>query len=225
MQLGNNQLVSIFLSGIRNTSGSLLPPVSLSFTTILTPLLTSPMKIREIAGAYLVDISDDVLNQLILKYSIEANTIALCDTTQWDKWDFYAEKWIAYKVAIDSIYNSPTYLGEIGGKQYKKLGDFALSIDNSSSSGGAAKSFLKKLECEVFKLETSVRNCRDPLLSCDESLASESAYIPKPSQNVVKGANFSRPVIGRTFMKDGEHPQWTGYIKQYNKYYQTNKRG
>lgn len=225
MQLSNNQLISILISGIKNTDGDIIPSISLNFTTVLTPLLTSPVKVREIAGAYLVDISDDVLNQLILKYSLEATTIALCDTTQWDKWNFYAEKWIAYKVAIDSIYNSPAYLGDIGGKQYKKLGDFALSIDNSNSTGSAAKSFLKKLECEVFKLEISVRSCRDPLLSCDETIASESLYIPKPSQNVVKGNNVSRPIVGRTFLKNGEHPQWTGYIKQYDKYYMTNKRG
>lgn len=224
MILDINQFVSIVLSEIKSVDGDILKDVATSFTTTMKPMLSTPLRIREVAGAYLSEISDDVLNQLILKYSLEAKNTALCDTTQWDKWEFYTTKWVTFNVAVDSIYNSPIYVGQINGKQYKKLGDFAISIDNSDVGDGAVKRFLSNMECEITKLGVSVKNCREPLLSCTQA-GLDSGYMPKPSQNVTKGSGVGRPAFGRTFLASGAHPQWTGYIDQYNRSHLTNARG
>lgn len=218
MAVANNQLVSIVLENIYSVDNDLITSTSSDFITHLSPLLSSPYRVRKIAGSYLSDISDDVLNQLILKYSLEAECIAVCDTTTFDKWDFYAEKWVNYNTALFAIYNSPVFLGESGGKSYKKLGDFSISKDSrdSGDSSGPAKSFMKKLECELFKIEISVRLCQQPLLECDsDALGGVSTHNPSAALTVVKGGSVvGRPSFGRTFTQQGQHPAWTGWIEK-----------
>jgi hypothetical protein len=174
-------------------------------------MLTTPLRVRSLAGSYIEDISDDVLNQLILKYSIEAETLAVCDTSAWESWNHYASRWIEAKVAVDSIYNSPSYLGESSSKVYKKLGDFSISKDPGASSGsGPAKSFITKLECEIFKLNVSVRFCREPLLDCTAQDDS-ATYIPLPAKTVTKGQALCKPRFDRGVINNS----WQSIIKNY----------
>lgn len=228
MEIANNQLVTIVLSDVYSVDNDIIVSTSTDFATHLSPLLSSPFRIREIAGSYLTSISDDVLNQLILKYSLEAQAIAVCDTTEYDKWDFYAEKWVAYNSALAGIYNAPIFLGESGGKAYKKLGDFSISKDSrdGDDGGGPAKAFIKKLECEIFKIEISVRLCREPLLECDsEALEDIVTHNPSAALTVTKGESLAgRPTFGRTFRQEGQHPAWTGWLKKNNRKQITNYR-
>jgi hypothetical protein len=209
MLIGSNQLITVTLSGIMSVEGDTFGASS-AFVTDLDPMLTTPLSVRTVAGSYIEDISDDVLNQLILKYSIEAKQLAICDTTQWEKWDYYAAKWVEFSVATDSIYNSKSFLGEAGGKVYKKLGDFAISKDSSSGGSGPARSFINKLECEIFKLNVSVRQCREPLLDCKAEDAA-STYAPLPAKTVTKGQSVPRPLFDRGVLRNG----WHEIIKNY----------
>lgn len=227
MQLGNNHLVSVILTNVRSEDGDVISVTESAFVTTMTPMYSTPQRVREIAGSYITEITDDILNQLILKYSQEADMLATCDTTQSEKWSYWATQWVSLKVAVDSIYNSTLYLGESGGKTYKKLGDFSISRDSSSGDGsGPAKAFLTKLECEIFKLDVSIRLCKEPLLECDsENLDTASLYNPSAAKTVVKGECTARPVFGRTFYQMGRHPQWTGWLYSNNKKYLTNYNG
>lgn len=228
MQISNNHLVSVVLTNVRSEDGDIITNTQSSFVTTMTPMYSSPQRVREVAGSYISEISDDVLNQLILKYSREADILATCDTTTSEKWSHWSTQWVSMRVAIDSIYNSTLYLGESGGKTYKKLGDFSISRDSGGGDGaGPANAFLKKLECEVFKLDVSIRLCREPLLECEsENVDSSSLYNPSAAQTVVKGKDSGdRPVFGRTFYQSGRHPQWTGWLVRNNRKYMTNYNG
>lgn len=216
MKLKKNQMVFIRIEGVEGVSGEKMAPFSLSFTTILQPMLSTPNRVREVAGSYIQEISDDILNQLILKYSLEAINIASCDTTKYEKWEFYASKWVTLKVAADAIYNSSIYLGDPSGKVYKKLGDFSISKDaKDGDTGSPARAFLEKLECEIFKLDITIRFCKEPLLTC-EGVDNDALYSPAPAKLVVKGQNLCQPMFGRTFLQIGNQPQWTGWIKGMN---------
>lgn len=225
MGIANNQLVTVVLENVWSIDGDVIATTASEFSTNLSPMYSSPSRVRKIAGSYLSDISDDVLNLLILKFSLEADCLATCDTNAYNKWEFYTEKWVSNNVALLAIYNSPVFLGESGGKTYKKLGDFSISRDSSSDSSGAgpAKSLISKLECEIFKVEVSVRFCREPLLDCEGASADASLlYDPSPAQTVVKGGSLARPIFGRTFAKHGNTPSWTGWLTKNNRKYLTN---
>lgn len=229
MAIANNQLVTVVLENIYSVDNDVIASTTSQFATHLSPLYSSPSRIRKDAGSYLSDISDDVLNQLILKFSLEADAIAVCDTQDYEKWEFYAEKWVSYNAALTAIYNSTIFLGESGGKSYKKLGDFSISKDSRDSGdggGGPAKSFINKLECEIFKLEVAVRLCKEPLLECDsDALDGISTYNPSAAQTVIKGGSVAgRPVFGRTFIQQGMHPAWTGWLEKNNRKQMTNYR-
>ncbi|MDD3412440.1 MAG: hypothetical protein PHY47_00405 [Lachnospiraceae bacterium] len=227
MNIANNQLVTIEITEVFDISGQSLGPIQTSFITKLTPMYSTPLKVREVAGSYIAEISDDILNQLILKYSIEADMLSTCDTIAWPKWDFFASKWVTLKVAIDLIYNSDTYINAANnnGKIYKKLGDFSISTDSKTRDPlDGVKKFLTKLECEVFKLLPSVKFCKEPLLECDPDLLDDIASVyGVPAQTVIKGgARAGYPVFGRMFSQNGVHPQWTGWVQNNSRKYLTN---
>jgi hypothetical protein len=189
-------------------------------------MYSTPLKVREIAGSYISEITDDILNQLILKYSVEADMLATCDTVAWEKWSYYASKWVALKVAVDAIYNSEMYVSTTNkGKVYKKLGDFSISTDLKARDPiDHVKKFLVKLECEIFKLNISVRLCKEPLMECSADLLEDIAsHYSVPAQLVTKGqAVPGRPTFGRSFSQNGQNPQWTGWIQKNNRQFLTN---
>lgn len=227
MELANNQLIAITISDIFDTDGQSIPTVESSFVTKLTPMYATPLRVREVAGSYIPEVSDDILNQLILKYSVEADMYATCDTVAWSKWSFYASKWVMLKVAVDVIYNSEMYVSTTNkGKVYKKLGDFSISTDLKARDPiDHVKKFLVKLECEIFKLSVSVRLCKEPLIECSSDLLEDiAAHYNVPAKTVVKGGLRSdSPSFGRTFVQNGQHPQWTGWIKRNNRQFMSNQ--
>jgi hypothetical protein len=226
MNLSTNQLVTIIIKEIKSTDNEVLSLLQTTFVSKLTPMYSTPLKIREIAGSFITDVSDDILNQLILKYSVEADMLATCDTVMWDKWQFYASKWVALKVAVDAIYNSEMYITTTNkGKTYKKLGDFSVSTDLKTRDPiDYVKKFLTKLECEIFKLNVSIRLCKEPLIECDADLLEDIASSYNvPAQTVIKGGSVpGRPIFGRGFAQRGQHPQWTGWLTRNNRKEMTN---
>lgn len=220
MYLQKNELVSVVVEGIKSLDGDSLPEINTYFTTTMSPMYSSVLRVSQEIGSYLDGIGEDIINQLILKYSHEAEMLTSCDITD-SKWKFLTSNWVTFKTAIDILYNSRTYLGESSGKVYKKLGDFSISKDNSKSdSSGPVSSKIRKLECELFKLEVAVKFCMDPLLTC-EDMDKTDLMKKQRSKMVVKGEyDPNRPLFGRGMVLKGNYPgirDWEGqyYRRRY----------
>lgn len=224
MFLENNQIIDIVITGIKSIDQDLIEEIPYSFTTVFSPLYSTPNKIRAIAGTYIKDVPDEMLIYLIHLYSVEADATSICSHTDFTKWSYYAGQWVTYNVALDAILNSVTYADQAGQKIYKKLGDFSISKDTIGDSNTPVNSMIDKLECQILKLSVSVKFCKEPLTSCDKGLIGSDLRnnaLPKP---VVKGELTARPVFGRTFYANGRHPQWTGIIYQYGRQFLTNEK-
>ena len=222
MYIEKNQLINITITGIKSTSGNELQEVQAFFTTEMSPMLSSINQVRQLIGSYLDGITEDIVNQLILKYSNEARVTSSCMPDA--KWNFYATKWVTLRVAIDILYNSKIYLGESGGKAYKKLGDFAISRDTSSDSGGPVKRMIDKLECDAFKFSIAVKHCAEPLLTCKD-IDNYSLHKKTAAQSVIKGEqDLNRPTFGRSFSLTGKDPAMRKWVQVYRRKYQTNDR-
>lgn len=227
MSLAANELVNVLIKDIKSIDGDVLSSFDSYFTTTMFPLYSSALRISQEIGAYMDGVGEDIVNQLILKYSHEAEMLTSCDISD-NKWKFLTSSWVTFKVSVDVLYNSKTYLGESGGKVYKKLGDFSISKDNSGTGGGAGpvKSKINKLECELFKLEVAVKFCLDPLLTC-EDIDKNDLIKRVPSQMVVKGEyDPNRPLFGRGMVLKGNYPGIRDWEKQYHRrrYYSDEKR-
>lgn len=222
MYFGENQIIEFILTGIESQDGDVLDIIEHSYATEFSPIYSTPNKVRAIAGSYIKRVPDEILWYLIHLYSVEANMVSTCSDNDPDKWKYYASLWVTYKTALNAIYNAEVYMGESGNKSYKKLGDFSISKDGSKNTSGPARGLIEKLECDIFKLEVSVRHCREPLLECTGVNA--DTYSPKAAQPTIKGGSRPRPAFGRTFYSGGRHPQWTGMIKGHDRWMLTNKR-
>lgn len=224
MYLETNEIVTINLSGIKSTEGDDLQEFSSYFTTEMYPMYSSATRVSQLIGSYLDGISEDIINQLILAYSYEAEVLTACDVSD-NKWKFLTGNWVGLKVALDVLFNTNLYLGESGGKVYKKLGDFSISKDSSTDTGGPVKGMIDKLECEIFKLEVAVKNCMDPLISCEgmENINTLAARR-QASAGVIKGQfDPNRPLFGRGFIADAAYPAMRGFLKDYRRKKQTNR--
>lgn len=224
MLLGNNQLISIVLSGFESTDGDVLPDVSYSFSTTFSPLYSSPNKIRAVAGSYVQGISDEMLLYLIHLYSVEANNLSICKIENFPKWNYYAGQWVTYNAALEAVMNSEIHLGSSGQKVYKKLGDFSISKDGKGTGTTPTKGMLDKLECEILKLSVAVKFCKEPLTSCDKGVVDNDLRNGLAAQLVVKGECLPRPGFGRMFTRDGNYPALTGFIRILDKYRLTNHK-
>lgn len=222
MVLSNNQLINIILEGIESVDNEIVESVDYSFSTTFTPLYSTPNRIRAIAGSYLQDISDEMLLYLIHTFSVEADNLSICNHDNFSKWNYYAGQWVAYNAALEAVMNSNFYVNNAGKKTYKKLGDFAISKDNSGNNSSPSDAMIKKLECEILKLSVSVKFCKEPLTSCDKGLEASDLRNGLAAQLVIKGESQPRPMIGRTFYSEGRYPGITGFIKFFNKNYLTN---
>lgn len=222
MVLGNNQLINLVISNIESVDNDIIESIDYSFSTTFDPLYSTPNKVRAIAGSYISDISDEMLLYLIHKFSVEADNLSVCDHSKFPKWTYYAGLWVAYNVALEAILNSGMHLGNAGNKVYKKLGDFAISRDNSKTGKTPSTEMLDRLECEILKLSVSVKFCREPLTTCDKSLIGTDLTNRLAAQLVTKGGDLPRPMFGRMFMRSGEYPAMTGFIKSLDKFRLTN---
>ena len=72
MLLDSNQMIDIMIEDIESVDGDIIENVGVSFGTLFDPLLSTPNRIRALAGSYLTDVPDDILLYLIHSYSLEA---------------------------------------------------------------------------------------------------------------------------------------------------------
>ena len=192
-----NSYITIEVDPLATVSGQMTDPISLDFVTELSPLLSSPLRVRKIAGAYLEEFDDFIIYQLLFTYSLEATLRSPCNKLD-TSWLLSARKWVAYKTILDLLYNSDNFAKSGSGKSSKKLGDFSISGESSTAgSEGPMGKMISKIECEIFKLNPAILNCMPELLSC-ENKTDLDLYVPKKSQLVIKGGNVPRPLMGRT---------------------------
>lgn len=215
MLLDSNQMIDIMIGDIESVDGDIIENVGVSFGTLFDPLLSTPNRIRALAGSYLTDVPDDILLYLIHSYSLEAFNLSICDNTKWDKWKYYASLWVAYKVAENAVTNSPKYVNETGQKTYKKLGDFSVSKDMTADV--PAKKLLDKLSCELLKFGVSVKFCREPLIDCVKGVSENDLRNTLAMQLVKKGENTPQVKVGRTFRQVGRYPGFTRILQEYDK--------
>lgn len=225
MILNINSLVQIeLLPGIESTDAFLLlEPFCTYFTTEMSPMCASVIDVRRIVGAFVSEIPDDVINQLILEWSIIAEDLAKCELD--DKWKRYANKWVAYKTALVILYNTEEFRGATSDKEFKQLGDFSVSKGGGSSGTSGASKMIEWLECEAFKYEFSIRECTDPAINC-LGLTDNDALPFKPSlaQLVEKGyCDPNKLLAGRRWITDTEgEPRGNNIIILNRRSYKTN---
>lgn len=199
MYLKPNNIVSIYISPeIESTDGDNLSEAFESyFTTEMHPMYTSAYEVRRIAGMYIQDISDDILNQLIHMYSLLAEDLANC--TPDAKWERFAGVWVALKVALTAITNTDDFVSAGEGKVFKQLGDLSISREKGGVADAGMSKLLNNLECELYKYEHAVRTCMAPLMDC-LGLDNPNArpYVPSLAELVDKGhCDPNKPIIGR----------------------------
>jgi len=226
MILNINDLVEVqLLAGIEAITGETLDnPFFSYFTAEMSPLYSSTLDIRRLVGAYITEIPDDVLNQLILEWSFMANDLATC--TQDAKWLRYANKWVTYKVSLIIMYNTEEFRGSTSDKVFKQLGDFSISKGGGSTGCEGVTKLIDWLECEAFKYEFSVRDCVAPLMNC-LGLTDNNAlpYTPKLAELAEKGVNtVNKPIGGRRWMSfNSGHPRGNNtLVNFYGRNYKTN---
>ncbi len=228
MILELNNLITVELSsGIESTDDIPLAVDYCSyFTTEMTPMYASVFDVRRYVGAFVTEIPDDVINQLILEWSITAQDIAVSMCDDESKWLRYANKWVTYRVSLIILYNTEEFRGISGDKLFKQLGDFSVSKGGGSSSGTSGiDSMIDWLECEAFKYEFSIRNCTAPAMNC-LGLEDNDAmpYFPRASKLVEKGLyDKNKPMVGRRWMTTVKGiPRGNNTIDYYNRRYHTN---
>lgn len=192
------------------------------FTTEMSPLYASTLDIRRLVGAFITEIPDDVINQLILEWSYIAQDIASCDIDS--KWIRFANKWVAYKVALVILYNTEEFRGTTSGKEFKQLGDLSISKGEGSKDVGISK-MIDWLECEAFKYEYSVRECDNPVMNCLGLTDNDAMpYRPKLAEIVEKGKyDPNKLLAGRTWITEFEgEPRGNNEVLFNKRKYKTN---
>lgn len=209
MTLNINSIITLELSaGIKATDGtSMLEDYFTYFSTEMTPMYSSTISVRSIVGSFVTEIPDDVINQLILKYSILSQDLGYNCTID-DRWLRYASEWVTYRVSLIILYNSDDFKSSSAGKVFKQLGDLSVSRDNSGSSNTGIKNLIDWLECEAFKYEHAIRNCGLPALNCEGLTDTDKLpYTPTPAALVEKGQDdINKLIPGRRWISSQNYP-------------------
>ena len=223
--MDRNGLVQITIKGIKSTDGQVVDSVDTFFTTELYPMYSSKNKVIQKISSYLKGVSESLIDQLILKYSYEANLLSKCDKTD-QVWLHYVREWVTFNASLDLLYNSKLHIGDSDGKVYKKLGDFALSKDSSSiNKNDPTVEIIDKIKCEITKLEPAVKACMEPLFSCKDVSLVDSMPKESSAQVFIKSAyDPERPVFGRRFVQDMQPNALRGWYYNQRRKYRTDSR-
>jgi len=228
MILNINDLVEVhLLPGISSTDGfPLLEEYSSYFTMEMSPMYASTYDVRRFVGAFVTEIPEDVINQLILEWSLTAEDLSNCIGDE--KWTRYTNKWVTYKVALIILYNTEEFRGASSDKKFKQLGDFSISSGGGTSDSEGVSKMIDWLECEAFKYEFSVRTCESPAMNC-LGLTDNSAvpYVQKVSELTNKGLlDVNRPVVGRRWASASNcPPRGNNTLYHAGRQYKTNVGG
>lgn len=167
MSLKMNSMITIYLNDeILATDGEKLSePTELYFTTEMKPLYSSARSIRKIAGPYVSEISDDLMNQLLHQFSVTAEELAPenCNDRRWEVWAGY---FALYSATLTLLTNTEMFIDTGGTKVFKQLGDFSVSREGGGAADAGINRLLNWLECELYKYGYAVKNCTPPLLDC-----------------------------------------------------------
>jgi len=214
MALSINSQIEIFISkDIKTVSGKTLPSNTTScFTTEMTPMYCSVEDVRRFAGGYIEEVNDDIISQLIVRYSVAADTMSSCflsippSSADYRLFLQVRSYWVLLKTTLNIIFNTNSYIITGQGKQFKQLGDFSVSkgeVARTSFETGVHK-FIKWLECEIYKYEYALVNCTTPLSNClglTDVSASSKDYTPLPPSLINRGAfDSDKPLIGRRWL-------------------------
>lgn len=218
-----NNLIQVEISGLKSVDGQEIETVSTFFTTSFYPMYSTKNKVVQKISSYLDGTSESLIDQLILKYSYEANLLSPCDKES-AIWKYYTSDWVTFNVCLDLLYNSKLHVGDSDGKVYKRLGDFALSRDSSSiNKNDPTKEIIEKLQCEIIKLEPAVKGCTEPLYSCRDTRVDKP--VESAPQVIIKGINDpERPMFGRRFLPDARGVQLNGWYYNVRRKYKTDSR-
>lgn len=190
MYIKPNNIISLYLfEGITSVDGESLGETFESyFTTEMYPMYSSVYEVRRIAGMYITNISDDIINQLIHVNSLLAEDLSTHQPDE--KWARFAGVWIAYKTAYILITNTEDFIKAGEGKVFKQLGDLSVSREKASNTEAGLIKMIRYLECEMYKYEHAVRSGISPLMDCmGLTDINARSYIPKLAEIVEKGVN------------------------------------
>ena len=226
MILEPNSLITITLgSSIAALVGgeTLGSEFSSYFTTEMSPMFTSVNEVRRLIGSFICEISNDIINQIILEHSIIAIELANCLID--DTWKIYAGRWVLYRSAIVTMYNTDEFKGSADGKIFKQLGDFSVSKGGESSKNAGLGKLINWLECEAFKFEFSVVTCSRPLMNClgltDNDAMPHAPSLPGLARRGELDPNS--PLIGRRWISDfQETPRGNNRIIVHGRIFRTN---
>ena len=208
MSLKPNQIISLYIGkDVESVDNEPLgQDIETYFSTEVDPLYASVLDVRKTVGAYIQDIPDTVICQLLYQFSLDAECLAQCDTldSEWEKW---AAHWVAYKTAYIALTNSDQFINAGEGKIFKQLGDFSVSRGGGGGSQDAGIGRLAEwLECEIYKYEHAIRFCTNPLTDClgmTDAKASLRDYTPLAAELVNKGyCDPNKFAQGRRWLKD-----------------------
>ena len=138
-----NRLVLLHIEGLAALDGSVLNgPIDSYYTTEFSPFYSNVMRVRLIAGQFLLEIPNDTINQLIWYFSNEANLRNYHEANSQVNPVTYANfraRWVTISTII-------AFLGGSGGTglMSKRLGD--LSVTRDRSADALLKLLMKELE-------------------------------------------------------------------------------
>jgi len=224
MILEINNLITIELkAGIKSTTGDELQSDYTSyFTTEMSPMYGSAAGVRRLVGAHAEGISDDIINQIILEYSVIAQDLGDCTIDS--RWQRYTEVWVTYKAALIILYNTEEFKQSGSGKLFKQLGDFSISTGGPPTDKAGLVKLIDWLECQAFKYEIAVRYCSQPAINC-EGLTNTAAipYTPKLPGIVERGLyDINKAYTGRRWVAVRGEPRGNNTLFTFGKKYKTN---
>jgi len=140
-----NRLIAIHIEGIQAVDGSTLNgPIDSYYITELSPLYSNIVRIRMIAGQFLLEVPDSTIDQLIWYFSNEAdlrNYVPENAALNKKTYTNFRARWVTVSVIVSLLSGSG-----VTGLLSKRLGDLSVTRDR------AADALLKQLMKELADL-------------------------------------------------------------------------
>ena len=176
-RLKENRLIFVTVKGLKAVDGTeMSEPVSVYFSTKMTPLYSNVMRVRLRAGEFLGDIPDITILQMVKHFSEEAGTLDVRQDVSGSNplYERYRSRWVTLSVVLTLLTGTA-----VNSNMQKRLGD--LSISRSK----AADEILKELRRELRELS---------------SILEDGGYYGRDAESAVKGISHpDRPGLGRTW--------------------------
>jgi hypothetical protein len=187
----------------------------------MQPMYATANDVRRRLGAHLADVSDDIINQLILYYSNIARQITICPTTS-RKWLYFARDWVVLQSGLSLLDNHPAFSGAHLPGISKTLGDFQISKTPPNTRTSLFGDLVERFQCDLYKLEPAVRDCVNPVPDCLGLKDVNARYlVPLLPQDIIRGQNDPNyPAIGRRWA-DSPLPIATDSLFVWSRWFKT----